>query len=138
MISDFVPRGYGLNDEQRGELRRRIHQQRVIYILPLAWFMGAVFGALFYCYGDFAGRAPLAIPIGIIAGLAGNVVLSVIVGRMLRPFVLEQLMDFGVEICPNCGYSMHGLNKNVDHCPECGAARRDEAPGRRSRSRHAR
>jgi len=123
MISDFVPHDSGLSDQQRGALRRRIHQHRVIYILPVAWLLGAVFGAVFYAYGDFASRAPVALPIGIIAGVAGNIALSFIVGRMLTPFIVAQLNDMGVDVCPTCGYALDHTDQKVDHCPRCGGAR---------------
>ena len=41
-----------------------------------------------------------------------------------RP-VRMAMRELGYDVCPNCGYSLRGLEGEDRHCPECGAA----APG---------
>ena len=126
MISDYVPHGYGMSDEQRSELRRRIHRSRVLYILPVAWFAGALFGAVAYAMTGTGNRVALALVMGVIAGLAGNILLSWIVGRALTPFVLQEMNYLGAAVCTSCGYPLQGIDQHVERCPECGASLRGD------------
>jgi hypothetical protein len=43
--------------------------------------------------------------------------------RTRTPFIRRALRDMGYDICEGCGYWLRGLGDDVQHCPECGAAR---------------
>lgn len=39
------------------------------------------------------------------------------------PLYRHEVREIGYDICIDCGYWLHGLNEDVENCPECGAER---------------
>jgi hypothetical protein len=43
------------------------------------------------------------------------------------PFICRALRERGHDVCPDCGYLLRGLGKEIVRCPECGWVREEIA-----------
>ncbi|MFI4898504.1 MAG: hypothetical protein ACIARR_11840 [Phycisphaerales bacterium JB059] len=75
------------------------------------------------------GNAYWAIPIGLVVGILGPVVMMLVLRRLMLPRLVRAYVAEG--FCGSCGFTIRGLEPEEDGCrvcPECGCAWRGDEP----------
>jgi hypothetical protein len=107
--------------EQRRTARTRSGLIRLSIYLPsvLAWTLLMLwFSRKALAYGFFAQLVVL------VAMLCGTLAAVTVMWRgVYARSIYRSVREFGFDICPQCGYWLRDLGDDVQHCPECGAAR---------------
>ena len=124
LIFDYIDPEIGLTPQQRREVNRMAmsryygvqpsQSQRIMLLVPV---IGLGILQLF--------RPPMWLLLSLVGAcvVVAFVITAISWRRRYAPVTWMALREFGVDVCPHCGYWLRGLSDDATHCPECGEKR---------------
>jgi hypothetical protein len=131
---NYIEPEWKLSREHARQVHRIVRKRHVRQLhligLVLAWWaiVLAAVKLLHMPVSNWIGAMGIGYPFSWLAGMAAIVLPAIVVAAWTFRWVYTRpvrmaMRELGYDVCPGCGYWLHGLNDDVKRCPECGAQR---------------